>query len=111
VPRTERGGRATYHAPGQLVLYPIVSLAARGIGVERFVWTLEELMLEIPAAAGVHARRDSRGRGIWTERGKLGAVGIRVRDGVTLHGLALNVCLGSRGLRSHRTVRHSAASP
>ena len=94
---TERGGRTTYHAPGQLVLYPIVSLTARGIGVERFVWMLEAVMLEIAAAAGVRAHRDRRGRGIWTERGKLGAVGIRVREGVTLHGLALNVCLDLAG--------------
>lgn len=94
---TERGGRVTYHAPGQLVLYPIVALATRGLGVERFVWMLEEVMLEIAAAAGVRAHRDDRGRGIWTAHGKLGAVGIRVRDGVTLHGLALNVCLDLAG--------------
>jgi lipoate-protein ligase B len=94
---TERGGRATYHAPGQLVLYPIVTLAARGLGVERFVWMLEEIMLAIAAAAGVRAHRDERGRGIWTTRGKLGAVGIRVRDGITSHGLALNVCVDLAG--------------
>ena len=68
-----------------------------GSGSNASSWTLEELMLEIAAAAGVHARRDVRGRGIWTERGKLGAVGIRVRDGVTMHGLALNVCLDLAG--------------
>jgi lipoate-protein ligase B len=94
---TERGGRATYHAPGQLVLYPIVHLAARGLGVERFVWLLEDVMLEIAAAAGVTAARDPRGRGIWTARGKLGAVGIRVREGVSLHGLALNVTIDLSG--------------
>lgn len=89
--RTERGGRATYHAPGQLVLYPIVHLGARGLGVQRFVWLLEDVMLEVAAAVGVAAERDHRGRGVWTARGKLGAVGIRVREGVSLHGLALNV--------------------
>jgi len=87
----ERGGQATYHGPGQLVLYPIVALAARGFGVASFVATLEEIMIAIAARFGVAARRDARGRGVWTARGKLGAVGIRVRDGVTLHGLALNV--------------------
>jgi lipoate-protein ligase B len=79
------------------VLYPIVALAERGLGVERFVWMLEEIMLEIAAATGVHAHRDDRGRGVWTARGKLGAVGIRVRDGVSLHGLALNVSLDLAG--------------
>ncbi len=87
----ERGGHATYHGPGQLVLYPIVALAARGFGVASFVWTLEQIMIELAARFGVVARRDARGHGVWTDRGKLGAVGIRVRDGVSLHGLAVNV--------------------
>jgi lipoate-protein ligase B len=88
---TERGGGATYHGPGQLVLYPIVALAPLGLGVAAFVWTLEEIMLAIAAAFGVHAERNPCGRGVWSARGKLGAVGIRVRAGVTTHGLALNV--------------------
>jgi len=88
---TDRGGRATYHGPGQLVLYPIVGLKARGFTVGEFVSTLEAIMIEIAAAFGVQACRDRRGRGVWTERGKLGAVGIRIRDGISAHGLALNV--------------------
>jgi lipoate-protein ligase B len=94
---TDRGGRATYHAPGQLVLYPIVHLRERGLGVRTFVWMLEDVMLAIAAAVGVVAARDPRGRGVWTARGKLGAVGIRVRDDVTLHGLALNVTVDLAG--------------
>lgn len=88
---TDRGGQATYHGPGQLVLYPIVDLHALGITVPCFVWTLEETMLRVAAHFGVEATRDSRGRGVWTPRGKLGAVGIRVRRHITTHGLALNV--------------------
>ena len=88
---TERGGGATYHGPGQLVLYPIVALAARGLGVAGFVWTLEQIMIEIAAAFGVRADRDPRGHGVWAAGGKLGAVGIRVREGISMHGLALNV--------------------
>lgn len=94
---TERGGRATYHAPGQLVLYPIVHVAKRGLGVDRFVTLLEAIMLDVAVAAGVQARRDTRGRGVWTDRGKLGSVGIRIREGVSLHGLALNVDLDLSG--------------
>lgn len=94
---TERGGRATYHAPGQLVLYPIVQVARRGLGVDRFVTLLEEVMLEIAGATGIAARRDARGRGVWTDHGKLGSVGIRVREGVSCHGLALNVSLDLSG--------------
>jgi lipoyl(octanoyl) transferase len=93
----ERGGYATYHGPGQLVLYPIVALAARGFGVATFVWTLEQIMIELAARFGVSARRDSRGHGVWTARGKLGAVGIRVRDGIGIHGLAVNIALDLDG--------------
>lgn len=89
--RVERGGHATYHGRGQLVLYPIVALSPRGFGVGAFVATLEAIMIEIAAAFGVAARRDARGHGVWTARGKLGAVGIRVREGISMHGLALNV--------------------
>jgi lipoate-protein ligase B len=89
--RVERGGHATYHGLGQLVLYPIVALSPRGFGVGAFVATLEQIMIELAAAFGVAARRDARGHGVWTADGKLGAVGIRVREGITMHGLALNV--------------------
>jgi len=94
---SERGGRATYHAPGQLVLYPVLDCRHRRLGVERFVTMLEDVMLAIARIAGVEARRDARGRGVWTARGKLGSVGIRIRDGVSLHGLALNVNLDLSG--------------
>ena len=90
---TDRGGYATYHGPGQLVIYPIIDLRARGYGVGRFVTLLEEVMISISSAFGVAARRDDRGRGVWTARGKLGSIGIRIRDGVSMHGLALNVAL------------------
>ena len=93
----ERGGQATYHAPGQLVLYPVVHLGDRGLGVRAFVWCLEEIMLGVCEAVGVSAARDARGHGIWTARGKLGAVGIRVREGISTHGLALNVDLDLAG--------------
>jgi lipoate-protein ligase B len=89
--RIERGGGATYHAPGQLVIYPVLGLAERGFGVRTFVERLEQIMIDVARTAGVVAHRDPRGRGVWTMRGKLGAVGIRVRDGVSTHGLALNV--------------------
>lgn len=87
----ERGGYATYHGPGQLVLYPIVALAPRGFGIADFVATLEAIMIEVAWSCGIRAHRDPRGHGVWTSRGKLGAVGIRVRNGISTHGLALNV--------------------
>lgn len=89
----DRGGFATYHGPGQLVVYPIVDLRARGWGVAHFITLLEEIMINVAGAFGVVAERDRRGRGVWTSRGKLGSVGIRVREGVSMHGFALNVAL------------------
>ena len=89
----DRGGYTTFHAPGQLVVYPILDLRARGLGVGRFVSLLEDAMIAVAAAFGVTAGRDDRGRGVWTARGKLGSIGVRVRDGVSTHGLALNVAL------------------
>ncbi len=115
----DRGGYATYHAPGQLVVYPIIDLRARAWGVAHFVALLEELMIVIASAFGVAAHCDVRGHGVWTARGKLGSVGIRVRDGISTHGIALNVTLdltpfdwitvcGTPGLRMTRLVDEGA---
>ena len=94
---TERGGRATYHAPGQLVLYPIVNLARARNRSPHLRGAPRRHHAGDRRAAGVAAHRDARGHGIWTERGKLGAVGIRVREGISMHGLALNVSLDLSG--------------
>jgi lipoyl(octanoyl) transferase len=90
---TERGGDITYHGPGQLVLYPIVNLRRRKTSVSDFILLLEDIMLRTAADVGVSARRDRRNRGIWVGDRKVGSVGIRVRHGISYHGLALNVNL------------------
>lgn len=89
----ERGGDITYHAPGQLVLYPIFSLRHKRISVSEYVSLLEEVMLRSAADAGVSACRDERNHGIWVGDRKMGSIGIAIRHGVTFHGLALNVNL------------------
>lgn len=91
--RTERGGDITYHGPGQLVAYPIVNLKSRKLSVSGFIEGLEEIMLCCAADVGVTASRDDRNRGIWVGDNKIGSVGIRIRHGVSFHGLALNVNL------------------
>lgn len=88
---TERGGNITYHGPGQLVVYPIINLKATGLGVADYVDRLEEVMLRTAADWDIHARRDARNRGVWVGNNKLGSIGIAVKRGVALHGLALNV--------------------
>jgi lipoyl(octanoyl) transferase len=87
----ERGGEITYHGPGQLVLYPIISLKKRHLRVGDYVCLLEELMLRLAADCGIAATRDPRNHGVWVGNNKLGSIGIAIRHGVAFHGLALNV--------------------
>lgn len=91
--QTERGGDITYHGPGQLVVYPIVHLRESRLTVKSFIDKLEEVMITCSGEFGVMAGRDDRNRGIWVGNNKIGSIGIRVRHGVTFHGLALNVSL------------------
>lgn len=89
--RVERGGEVTYHGPGQIVCYPIVSLRRIGLSVAEFVRRLEEIMLNVVQSHTICAERDSRNHGVWVGKQKLGSIGIAIRHGITYHGLALNV--------------------
>jgi lipoyl(octanoyl) transferase len=94
--RVERGGEVTYHGPGQLVAYPIVRLADRGLLLRPFVRTLEGALEDTCAAFGVTAGRREGHPGCWVDPDgllprKIGALGLRVERGVTYHGIALNV--------------------
>jgi lipoyl(octanoyl) transferase len=90
-----RGGRYTYHGPGQRVGYVVLDLAKRGRDVRQFVHGLEGWVIDALAELGVNAFRDPERIGIWVERGetqaKIGAIGVRVRRWTTMHGFALNV--------------------
>jgi lipoate-protein ligase B len=88
---TDRGGDVTYHGPGQVVLYPIVRLADRGIGIGSYMRLLEQVVIDAVAAYGVAAERDHCATGVWIGGAKLCAMGVRVRRGITMHGLAVNV--------------------
>jgi len=89
--QVERGGNITYHAPGQLVLYPIIHLERAGIKVVDMVDRLEEVMIRTCADWGIRAGRNALNRGVWVDLKKIGAIGIAVRRGVSFHGMALNV--------------------
>lgn len=93
VVQTERGGNITYHGPGQMVLYPIVDLEKRKIGVSDFVRMLEEIMIQTAWDFGVAAERNSANHGIWVKNSKIGSIGLSVKRGICFHGLALNVNL------------------
>jgi len=89
VERTDRGGRVTYHGPGQLVGYPIVRLATADL--VGYVRSLERAMIAVAADFGVEAGPVEGLTGIWAGDRKLGAIGIHVSRGITTHGFALNV--------------------
>lgn len=87
-----RGGETTYHGPGQLVAYPLLSLRGLRLGVRAYVEALEDAMIEAAAGYGVAARGRLSGRtGVWVGERKLGAVGVAISGGYTRHGMALNV--------------------
>ena len=93
---TDRGGRVTYHGPGQLVGYPIVSLRPYGDNVHEYVRGLERLMIESLASFEVEAEVIDGLTGVWVggrppEGRKIGSIGVHVNRGVTTHGFAVNV--------------------
>ncbi len=91
VAATDRGGRVTYHGPGQLVGYPIVSLRPYGDDVRRYVSGLERVMIDSLCDWGVQARCIEDETGVWVGDRKIGSIGVHVSRGVTTHGFAINV--------------------
>jgi len=92
----DRGGDITYHGPGQLVCYPIINLRKWGIGVKKYVEILEESIISTLKHFNIDAYQIRHLTGIWvgdkpqTPR-KIGAIGIRIKQGVSMHGFALNI--------------------
>jgi lipoyl(octanoyl) transferase len=96
VHQTERGGDITYHGPGQVVGYPIINLRRKHWGVKKYVATLEDTLINTLKSYDIHAYKMDNLTGIWVEKGqkqeaKIGAIGIRIKNGVSYHGFALNV--------------------
>jgi len=95
--RTDRGGQITYHGPGQVVAYTLVDLRRRHWGVRDYVRRMESAMIELLAAHGVAAHGKVDAPGVYVAvRGtesKVGALGLKVRNGCTYHGLSLNVAM------------------
>ena len=86
--KSDRGGEITYHGPGQLVLYALVDLARRDLKVKRYVWLLEQCVIDV---LGERAARRPGAPGVYVDGAKVAALGIRVARGRAYHGLALNV--------------------
>jgi lipoyl(octanoyl) transferase len=88
---SDRGGAVTYHGPGQLVGYPIVSLKPYGDDVHGFVRRMERVVIETLGESGIDAETIEGLTGVWSSGRKIGSIGIHISRGVTTHGLAINV--------------------
>ncbi|HWN07638.1 MAG TPA: lipoyl(octanoyl) transferase LipB [Steroidobacteraceae bacterium] len=87
----DRGGQVTYHGPGQLVMYALVDLRRRRIGVRELVVALENAVIALAASHGIAATGRREAPGVYAGERKLASIGLRVRRGCSYHGLALNV--------------------
>ena len=87
----DRGGEATAHEPGQLVVYPILDLRTFQLGPKVFVNRLEDVVIKLLAEYGLSAYRDAEFPGVWVKDAKICSVGFRISRGVSYHGIALNV--------------------
>ncbi len=85
----DRGGQATLHSPGQLVIYPILNLRRLNLGVREYVETLEKVTIHSLKQLGIAAERGHQ-PGVFTPNGKIAFVGVRIRRGISSHGISIN---------------------
>jgi lipoyl(octanoyl) transferase len=93
VERVDRGGQITYHGPGQVVAYALVDLRRRGLTVRRLVVTLEQAVIDLLAGYQIAGERRPGAPGVYVGGAKIAALGLRVRNGCSYHGVALNVAM------------------
>jgi lipoyl(octanoyl) transferase len=89
--QTDRGGDITYHGPGQVVIYLLLDLDRLGLGIRKLVAQIEQAIIALLAARGIHGERRVGAPGVYVAGHKIAALGLRVRHGRTYHGLSLNV--------------------
>jgi len=87
----DRGGQVTYHGPGQLVLYTMIDLQRKNLGVRALVTLLEQAIISTLAIFGVDAIARSDAPGVYVDGSKIAAVGLRIRKGRSFHGISLNL--------------------
>lgn len=87
----ERGGRITWHGPGQLVAYPILKLTGKGRDLHALLRLLEDVLIDLLKGLDLRASRDPLGTGVFVEGRKIASIGIAVKSWTSYHGLALNV--------------------
>lgn len=88
---SDRGGQVTYHGPGQVVLYPLLDVRRRGLGVRELVTLLEHAVIDLLATHGVDAQARADAPGVYVGARKIASLGLRIRRGCSFHGVALNI--------------------
>ena len=89
--KTDRGGLATYHGPGQLVGYPIIKISSYTKDYYQYLRMLEDVMIRTQIDFGIAARRNEGYTGVWVDNAKIGFIGVRMSFGYAMHGFSLNV--------------------
>ena len=89
--RVGRGGGTTAHNPGQLVFYPIIKLKSLRLDVNAFVWSLEQIGIELLQSLGVKSDRRKGTPGLWTGEKKIASIGVQLKKWVSFHGMAINI--------------------
>lgn len=89
--KVDRGGQVTYHGPGQLVVYTLLNINRRQLGVQSLVRMLEQAVIDLCAGYGIEAQRRNSAPGVYVDERKVAALGLRVRKGCSFHGLSLNI--------------------
>lgn len=113
--KIDRGGQVTYHGPGQVVIYLLLDIKRRGLGVRRLVTHMEQSVIKLLAQHGVAAAADPKAPGVYVDGAKVAALGLRIKRGCSFHGLSLNVDMdlspfadinpcGYKGLRVTQTL-------
>ena len=87
----DRGGQVTYHGPGQLVIYLLLNLHRRKLGIRKLVSMIEDSIIKLLANYQINANNDPKAPGVYVDKKKVAALGLRVSRGCTTHGLSLNV--------------------
>lgn len=93
VVKTDRGGQITYHGPGQIIAYVLFDLKRKGIGVKELVKRIEQSLIDVLQSYGIAAQRKLGAPGVYVKGAKIAALGLRVKNGCSYHGLALNVAM------------------
>jgi lipoyl(octanoyl) transferase len=120
--QADRGGQVTYHGPGQLIVYTLLDLSRRQLGVQSLVHILEQAVIDLLAGHGLVATRRDKAPGVYVDNCKIAALGLRVRRGCCFHGLSLNVDMdltpfskinpcGYPGLQVTQLADHGVAEP